>query len=215
MYGRTLLKRMAQGTLVLGFVAAMTLAAPSGRTHAHALNHPDLLDAGTEVRDEGAEGKHGAHKGRMMFLFEDSAAIIGIGKDELVKQLESGKSIVEVAQSKGIQEDALTAKLLANRLQKIDEAVKSGKWQQEKADRIKQKLPEHLKMIVNKKDWKEWQKAKEQRKEEHAKEHGKEHGKDPGKDSRKEPAKEQKGAKKELKDQKDQKDQKTQPEAEE
>lgn len=162
MNNRSRLWRIAVGSLILGASAAIAVSPLSVPANATA-RHPHISDSKADVHggahDEAKQSEKRRHK--RFFLIEDSAAIIGIDKSELIKQLKGGKSIAEVAQAKGIREDVLIEKLLAARLQKMDEAVKSGKWPQEKADRFKQKLPDHLKMMVNKKDWKEWQKDKE------------------------------------------------------
>ncbi|TMV46128.1 hypothetical protein FE783_27290 [Paenibacillus mesophilus] len=177
---RDTLKRLVLGTFVLGMSGTIAFSAPSLQAHASAL-HPEAPEARQEAPETGpsAAEKGEKHRHKGFFLIEDAATIIGIDKGELLKQLESGKSIAEVAGAKGIQEADLTNRLLAIRMQKIDEAVKSGKWTQEKADRIKERLPDHLKMMVNNKNWKDWHKAKEHKGKEHKdKEHkGKEHKK--------------------------------------
>jgi hypothetical protein len=172
---RDTLKRLALGTFVLGISGTIAFSAPGLPAYASAL-HPETPEARQDVPDTGhsAAAKDEKQRHRGFFLIEDAATIIGIDKGELLKELESGKSIVEVASAKGIQEADLTSRLLAIRLQKIDEAVKSGKWTQEKADRIKEKLPDHLKMMVNNKNWKDWHKGKEHKgKEDKGKEHKK------------------------------------------
>jgi hypothetical protein len=170
---RNTLKRLALGTFVLGMSGTILFSAPGLQAHA-SVRHPESPEARQTVPDAGpssaAKDEKERHKG--FFLIEDAAAIIGIDKGELMKQLEGGKSIVEVAGTKGIQEADLINRLLAIRLQKIDEAVKSGKWTQEKADRIKERLPEHIKMLVNNKDWKDWHKGKDHKGKEHK---GKDH----------------------------------------
>lgn len=158
---RNTLKRIALGTFVLGLSGTIAFSAFGLHAHASAL-HPASPD--TRQEEPGQKGAHdGKHGHKRFFLFDDAAAVIGIDKDELKKQLENGKSLAEIAKAKGIEESALIEKMLAIRLQKIDEAVKAGKIPQENADRIKEKLPEHLKMLVNKKDWKDWGKQKEHR----------------------------------------------------
>lgn len=165
---RKTLKRLALGTFVLGMSGTILFSALGLQAHASA-RHTEFPEARQTAPDAGsssaANDEKKRHKG--FFLIEDAASIIGIDKGELMKQLEGGKSIVEIAGTKGIQEADLINRLLAIRLQKIDEAVKSGKWTQEKADRIKERLPEHIKMLVNNKDWKNWHKGKDHKGKDH------------------------------------------------
>lgn len=84
-------------------------------------------------------------------IIEEAAGIIGIDKDQLKKQLKSGKSIADVAADKGITEGALTEKLMIARLSKLDEAVKEGKLTQERADTIKSKMQSHISLKVKQK----------------------------------------------------------------
>jgi len=154
---RNTIKRIALGTFVLGLSGTIAFSAFGLHVDASAL-HPQSPD----TRQEGMKGvEDGKQPHKRFFLFEDAASIIGIDKEELRKQLKGGKSLAEIAKTKGISEDDLVNKLLAIRVQKIDEAVKAGKWTQEKADRIKEKLPEHLKRLVNKTDWKDGHKDKD------------------------------------------------------
>lgn len=88
-------------------------------------------------------------------ILEESAGIIGIGVEELKKQLQAGKSLAEIAEAKGIKKDALAEKLVANRAAKLDEAVKTGKITQERADTIKSKLSGHINKMVDRKGWSE------------------------------------------------------------
>jgi hypothetical protein len=88
------------------------------------------------------------HKHSMYFITE-AAGIIGVEPDKLKKELKAGKSIAEVAKSKGIDEADLMDQLIAIKLKKIDEAVKSGKWSSEKAEKMKEKLPDHVRHMLN------------------------------------------------------------------
>ncbi|PYI54452.1 hypothetical protein [Paenibacillus flagellatus] len=156
MNGRHALKRLALGAVVLGVSGTIALSAPEAYAQA-APSEPAAPEAqrSSPGADPSAGERGEIKRHKRFFLFEDAAAVIGIDKDELKKQLKEGKSLAEIAKAKGIREDDLIDKLVAIRTQKIDEAVKAGKWPQEKADRIKQKLPDHLKTLVNRKDWKE------------------------------------------------------------
>lgn len=81
-------------------------------------------------------------------VIEEAAAILGLEADKLRALLDEGKSIADVAQSKGMTEEQLVDQLLAVRIGKIDEAVKSGKLSQERADAIRKKLSSHIGFMV-------------------------------------------------------------------
>lgn len=98
---------------------------------------------------EPADRKHPHMHKHSMHLITDAATIIGIDPEALKKELKAGKSIAEVAQAKGIKEADLTSKLFEAKVRKIDEAVKSGKWTSEKADRVKERLPDQLKYMIH------------------------------------------------------------------
>lgn len=161
---RNTLKRLAIGSFVLGLSGAFLLSAFGFPAHASA-RHPTHSESGPNKPDAGpsAAVKDEKERHRGFFLIEDSAEIIGIDKSELMQQVKDGKSIAEIAAAKGVQEADLIDRLVAARKQKIDEAVKSGKWTQEKADRIKEKLPEHIRKLVHNKDWNNWHKDKDRK----------------------------------------------------
>lgn len=113
----------------------------------------DTTNSLTPDADSKLKDKRMHHKRKQFHLLHDAAAVIGIDKEALKKELKAGKSIAEVAKAKGIGEADLFDRLLAQRIQKLDEAVKAGKLPQEKAERMKERLPEHLKTVLNRKGW--------------------------------------------------------------
>ncbi|MDD9270110.1 hypothetical protein ACFPES_23935 [Paenibacillus sp. GCM10023248] len=110
------------------------------------------LDPEEIVSVQQGDEKAGGHHGRKWPIIEESATVIGVEKDVLVKSLKSGKSIVEAAADKGVSEADLTAKLQQLRTGKIDAAVKDGKLTADQGEHMKQKLGEHLKFILNEKN---------------------------------------------------------------
>ncbi|UKS30106.1 hypothetical protein LOZ80_14670 [Paenibacillus sp. HWE-109] len=130
-------------SLMLGSAALPTLSAA-----AKAPSDIQEDSAAMLQNDEKAQGRHS----RKWPIIEDSASVIGIDKDILVKSLKSGKSIVEAAADKGMNEADLTAKLQQLRTSKIEVAVKDGKLTAEQGEHMKQKLGEHLKFILNEKN---------------------------------------------------------------
>jgi hypothetical protein len=102
----------------------------------------------SQVQERGNQ-IHRAGKG--FPLLDESASILGTDRQSLEKSLKANKSIVDVAKEKGISEADLTSKLLMLRKGKIEEAVKNGKLDAVRADRIKQHMEEHLKFMLNQK----------------------------------------------------------------
>lgn len=89
------------------------------------------------------------HRGGRGFpILEEAASVLGMDKDALRTALKD-KTLSQIAADKGIAEADLIAKLQSERSKKIDEAVKSGKLTKDQADKLKQKMPEHLKFMVN------------------------------------------------------------------
>ncbi|MDF2652990.1 MAG: hypothetical protein K0Q73_8795 [Paenibacillus sp.] len=109
----------------------------------------DKANLPDSTQQEQAERKHSHMHKHNMFLITEAAGIIGVAPDKLKKELKDGKSIAEVAKSKGIAEAELTNQLVAIKARKIDEAVKSGKWTAEKAEKMKEKLPDHIRHMLN------------------------------------------------------------------
>jgi DNA-directed RNA polymerase specialized sigma subunit len=84
-------------------------------------------------------------------IVTEAASVIGMDSDALLQQLQNGKSIVEVAQAKGISEADLTSKMLKLREGRIDEAIKNGKIDAAKAEQMKQRMKSHLSFMLNEK----------------------------------------------------------------
>ena len=65
---------------------------------------------------------------------DTAAGVIGVTADELRTQLQAGKTLAQVAQAKGIDQDALVDKLVAAEKTRIAAAVKAGTLTQAQAD---------------------------------------------------------------------------------
>lgn len=81
-------------------------------------------------------------------IVEEAASIIGVKPDDLRESLKQGKSIADVAASHGVKEETLVDKLVAMREKTIGEAVRSGKLEEDKAERIKARMKEHIAYMV-------------------------------------------------------------------
>jgi hypothetical protein len=73
----------------------------------------------------GFEGKHGERGGQ----FKDAASVLGMTPQDVMTQLKSGKSLVQIAQSKGISEADLVSQLLQKHKDRLTKMVEQT-WQQ-------------------------------------------------------------------------------------
>jgi hypothetical protein len=85
-------------------------------------------------------------------IIDEAATILGLQSERIKKSLNEGKSLLDLAVEQGLSEADFTARLLAIRILKVDEAVKSGKITQEKADHIKANMREHITFIIRSKN---------------------------------------------------------------
>lgn len=149
-------KRTLAGAVALSLVLSGCLLVGNGRVSAAGSvglsakgsieSFASLKDLQNRWRKQSAEfRKAGPH------IVEEAAQIIGIDQEALKTQLKSGKSIAEIAAGKGITEAALTERLMASRITKLEEGVQAGKLTRERADTIKAKLQSHISYKVKQK----------------------------------------------------------------
>ncbi|MEO3946513.1 hypothetical protein [Gorillibacterium sp. CAU 1737] len=79
-------------------------------------------------------------------LLQESAAVLGMSKEELHKELMAGKSLSDVAAAKGISRQQLLTALKAKSFTRLDREVEAGSLSKEAAaamkERVSSKLPE-------------------------------------------------------------------------
>ena len=93
-----------------------------------------LLAARPDGRGPG-HGGHGGRRGGVGGFGGDAAAgALGISVDELRTELRAGRSIAQVAESKGIAIDTVIAAIVAERTEKIEAEVTAGDLTREEAD---------------------------------------------------------------------------------
>jgi uncharacterized protein YidB (DUF937 family) len=102
-------------------------------------------------------------KRRSFPIIEEAATILGLQSDNIKQSLSQGKSLVDLAKEQGLSEADFSSRLLALRIQKLDEAIKSGKIPQEKADHVKARMQQHITFMINSKNLSELQ-AKDHKK---------------------------------------------------
>lgn len=78
---------------------------------------------------------HGFAFGRLA-PFDGVAELLGLTDEELRTAVQDGQSLAEIAESAGVSIEELTAEVLANVRESLDEAVANGGLTQERADEI-------------------------------------------------------------------------------
>ncbi len=106
----------------------------------------------------GGKGFHGGfgfegHMGKGMFgaSVQDFATALGMTPQDLMTELQSGKSIADVATEKKVDLQQVTSKVLAAVKSRLDTAVTNQKMTQAQADQIYQNLSSNINTIVQQK----------------------------------------------------------------
>ena len=99
----------------------------------------------------GGPGRGFGHFGHFGFFgrFEAAADYIGITEAQLRTELESGKTLAQVAQDHGKSVDGLVDALVANAKEKLDSAVSAGRLTKTQADEMLSDLKERITNLVN------------------------------------------------------------------
>lgn len=100
-------------------------------------------------------GQHKHHHGHFFgaHTIKTTAELIGMDNQELISQLKTGRTLLQIVQEKkGWSESEYIAKLTESSTKRIDAAVQNGKLDAERAGKIKAALPAKLKETVNR-DW--------------------------------------------------------------
>ena len=78
-----------------------------------------------------------------------AATYLGLTEAELHTELESGKTLAQIAKDKGKSVDGLKTALTGDTKAKLDAAVKAGKITQAQADDMLKRMTDHLDDLVN------------------------------------------------------------------
>jgi ribosomal protein S20 len=93
---------------------------------------------------------HGRRKAFAHQALGVAADTIGISRAQLVTELRAGKTVAQVAQSKGVETQAVTAALVGHATARIDAAVKNGAIDADRAAKLEARLPQLADKLVNK-----------------------------------------------------------------
>ena len=96
----------------------------------------------------GAKGFVRGWGGKGFAMMESAADLLGLEPRELKEELQSGKSLTEIAQEKGFTQDTLIEKIQAALTAKLDQAVADEKITAETAAKIKENLTQRITDMV-------------------------------------------------------------------
>jgi hypothetical protein len=94
----------------------------------------------------------GQHRGFGLGHFgglDAAASYLGVSEDQLRTELESGKTLAQVAQAHGKSVDGLVDALVAEAKQHVDAAVAAGRLTQAEADQLLNGLRDRITSLVN------------------------------------------------------------------
>jgi hypothetical protein len=106
-------------------------------------DYPALGGLGIGFGHRGGPGMHGPGH------LDAAASYLGITPAELGTQLQSGKSLADVAKANGKSVDGLVAALVADEKTRLDAAVKTGRITQAQADQILATAKQRVTDMVN------------------------------------------------------------------
>jgi uncharacterized protein YidB (DUF937 family) len=105
--------------------------------------------AGDRAQAKGrAKGFAQSWGGQGFALMESAADLLGLEPRELKEELQSGKSLAEIAQDKGISQETLIEKIQAALTANLDQAVANEKIPAETAAKIKENLTQRITDMV-------------------------------------------------------------------
>jgi len=123
-------------------LAAGRITKPEADAMKAAINSGKLpLGVGPGLRDHGD-----MHGGKFL---DAAATYLGLSEDQLRTQLESGKSLADVAKAQGKSVDGLKQAILSDAQAKLDQAVKDGRLTSAQHDQILADLKNRIDDLVN------------------------------------------------------------------
>jgi ribosomal protein S13 len=136
------------GGVLVGALQAEVFADPAAAT-APTAQTQQSTDAAAKPFGKGRGGE-GFRGGDGLRGQNGAASVLGIDQQVLMQELQSGKTLAQIAQEKaGLTKEALIQKLVAAETQKLDEAVTAGKLTKEQADKMKATITERVTASVD------------------------------------------------------------------
>lgn len=109
------------------------------------VNNPGMPERGHGGRHgRGDKGMHGRMRG--FFMSDSVTTLLKLSKDEIRTQLQSGKTLADIAKAQGVSVDKLVDAIVADFKTHLDEEVASGEHTQAEAD---QKLADFTSRVTD------------------------------------------------------------------
>lgn len=104
------------------------------------IDRPGLLEQGH---------RKAGHSRIMRQEWAEVARYLGLTPEQLAIERQSGKSLADIARTRGKSSDDLKSFLLGRINARLDEAVKEGRLTREKAERLKEQAPAHIETLIH------------------------------------------------------------------
>jgi predicted DNA-binding ribbon-helix-helix protein len=134
--------------ILTGAIAAAFLIGGAGLLHNTQANAATTTTGAAVVKNTNSSTKDHGKRGLEKNLIKETATILGVDPTTITDQLKQGKTLVQIAEAKGITEEVLLQKLTDAKNQSIAAKVISGKLTQAQADKMKAGLSGRLKKEV-------------------------------------------------------------------
>lgn len=89
----------------------------------------------------GAGWRWAGNSGNLLSVLAEK---LGVSTTDLIAQVQSGKTLLDIAAENGISVDELTAAMLESRAEALQAAVEAGRISQEQADYMLENMSEHM-----------------------------------------------------------------------
>ncbi len=124
----------------IGLFAAVALLSLSVPAVISAANGQGFGQAGASMKTAG-----GMLGGPMT---ADVESLLGISREDLMAERSAGKSLVQIAEEKGISKDRLTSLMLQQHTERVDAMVAAGQLDQTQAEQMKAQMQERVQAMI-------------------------------------------------------------------
>lgn len=155
------MKKKTKGWMALGVTAVLAAAIPMGANAAEVNTGEGLSSSAIAVKtfnisedrlnSPGKTSTTGSAMSIRIGVSAEIAKLLGVDSDTLSKELESGKSLLEIAESRGVSKESLLEAQVSALTKPLEDAVKAGRLTQEKADQLKANLIKNAEAIITNK----------------------------------------------------------------
>ena len=94
----------------------------------------------------------GHHQGYGVVWYEDLSDLLGLSPEEILNQRQEGKSLVEIAATQGVSEDALVEAILAARADTVQQRIDAGYCTDEMAEEMLERREQNVRQAINRTD---------------------------------------------------------------